>query len=424
MSWYEAPPGAPFGTKELPYGIFSLGDESPRVGVALGDQIIDVAALARTAGFDPEMFGHDTLNSLMALGPDVWAEARGVLQALVADEHGGDLVEPHLVPMAAARMHLPFAVADYVDFYASEHHARRVGEILRPGSPSLPAQWRRLPIGYHGRAGTVVVSGTDVRRPSGLRRGVADEPGFGPTERLDFEAELGWVVGVGSSRPVPVDAFAEHVFGAVLVNDWSARDIQAYEYVPLGPFLGKSFATSISAWVLPLAALRGAQLEPVEQDPEPPTYLRGPAAGFDVEVEVRLNGELVSRCPYRQMYWAPAQMLAHCTVNGATLRTGDLLASGTISGAEIDQAGSLIELTRNGTEPIVVAGQQRGYLLDGDEVVLSARAGAMRLGEVRGRIRPDWTGRITWVRAARSCSAWRFGCQSGNTTSSARNSMR
>jgi fumarylacetoacetase len=294
-------------------------------------------------------------------------------------------------------LHLPFAVGDYVDFYASEHHASNLGRLFRPGSPPLMPNWRHMPVGYHGRAGTVVVSGTDIVRPCGQRKAAdADAPTFGPAARLDIEAELGFVVGVPSrlGQPVPVDAFAAQVFGAVLLNDWSARDIQAWEYVPLGPHLGKSFATSISPWVVPLAALEPARVPLPGQDPQPLPYLRESTPwGLDIEVAVEWNGQVVSRPPYRTMYWSPAQMLAHMTANGASVRTGDLFASGTISGPEPDQRGAFIELSWGGRDPVTVHGEPRTFLLDGDEVVLTATApgatgGRVGFGEVRGRILP------------------------------------
>jgi fumarylacetoacetase len=298
------------------------------------------------------------------------------------------------VPMAEVTMHLPIAVADYVDFYSSEQHAANVGAIFRPGSDPLPPNWKHLPIGYHGRAGTVAVSGTPVVRPSGQR--LEDgTPVFGPSTRLDLEAELGFVVGAPSDRPVPVGAFADHVFGVCLLNDWSARDLQAWEYVPLGPFLGKSFLTSISPWVVPLAALEAARVPPPPRDPEPLAYLRDDEPwGLDITLEMRLNGETVSRPPASGLYWTAAQQLAHLTVNGATLRTGDLYGSGTVSGPERDQRGSLLELSWGGAEPLTLAdGSTRTFLADGDVVTLTASApgpGGTRIGfgEVTGRICP------------------------------------
>jgi fumarylacetoacetase len=293
-------------------------------------------------------------------------------------------------------MHLPVEVADYVDFYASEQHATNVGTIFRPDSPALPPNWSHLPIGYHGRAGTVVVSGTDVVRPSGQRRPDPGQlPPFGPSGKLDIECEVGFLVGPGSERgtPVPLAEADQHIFGVVLLNDWSARDIQAWEYVPLGPFLGKSFATSISAWVVPFDALRRAVVPLPAHDPPVLPYLDGPEAfGLDLHLEVDLNGTVVSRPEYQTMYWSPAQMLAHLTVNGASLRTGDLFASGTVSGATPDTFGSLLEITWNGEQPVGLAdGTSRGFLQDGDRVTLRGTApGAdghtVTLGEVTGAI--------------------------------------
>jgi fumarylacetoacetase len=274
-----------------------------------------------------------------------------------------------------------------------------VGRIFRPGQPPLPRNWLHMPLGYHGRAGSVVVSGTPVTRPDGLRWEPGDPgPSFGPSVRLDFEAEVGFVAGVPSAqgRPVPVAAFAEHVFGVCLVNDWSARDIQAFETVPLGPFLGKAFATSVSPWVVPLDALRPARVAHPPQDPAPPPYLRDDAGlwGLDLGLTVRINGSLVSEPPFATMYWTPAQLLAHLTCGGAPVRTGDLYASGTVSGPERNQLGCLLELTRGGAEPLDLPdGTRRTFLEDGDEVAISAAAPGpagerISLGEVRGRVIP------------------------------------
>jgi fumarylacetoacetase len=346
------------------YGVFSHGDGTRRIGWRAGDEVVDLSGLG-------EVYAQPSLNALMALGPDAWAESLAQVRA-----HDGPRV-----PLASATLHLPFDVADYVDFYSSLEHATNMGRLFRPNAEPLLPNWRFLPVGYHGRAGTVVVSGTDVRRPSGqVKEPDADAPVFGPSRRLDIELELGFVVGVPSAlgTPVPVDRFAEHVFGVVLVNDWSARDIQAWEYVPLGPFLGKSFQTSISAWVTPLALLEGRRVQAPPQDPAPLPYLAGGRDwALDVDLEVELNGEVISRGNARSLYWTMPQQLAHATVNGASLRTGDLMASGTISGPEPGSEGSLIELTGN-----------RAFLGDGDEVVLRGIAGEVELGEVRGRVLP------------------------------------
>jgi fumarylacetoacetase len=399
-TWVTVPDGSPFGVHTLPYGVFSTADEDPRVGVAIGDHVLDLAPLAAEENLDgAHVFSQASLNPFMALGPRAWTAVRGWVTELVSEEPHRDLVEPHLVPLADARLHMPFQVADYVDFYASQHHAENLGKIFRPESPALPSAWRHLPIGYHGRAGTVIPSGTDIVRPSGLRRD-GDVVTFGPSARLDIEAEVGFVVGVPSQlgEPVAVEAFADHVFGLVLVNDWSARDIQAFEAVPLGPFLGKSFATSISSWVVPLAAFEHARVEPPVRDPEPVDYLHdaeGQPWGLDLRLEVSWNATVVSRPPFAEMYWTAAQQLAHLTANGASLRTGDLYASGTVSGAAADERGSLLELTWNGEKPVTLAdGSTRTFLEDGDTVTITGSApgpdgNRIGLGEVSGSIRPS-----------------------------------
>jgi fumarylacetoacetase len=368
-----------FGLDHLPYGVYSLGAGAPRVGVRLGDSVLDVATVR------PEL-DRPTLDDFLALGPAAWAETRATIAQLAA----ADALAA--TPLADVRLALPFTVGDYVDFYASLDHASNVGRIFRPDQEPLLPNWRHLPVGYHGRAGTVVVSGTPVVRPCGqLKSPHEDAPGYGPSRRLDIEAEVGFVVGVGSERGsrIAVDQLADHVFGVVGLNDWSARDIQAWEYVPLGPFLGKSFATSVSAWVTPLAALEAAWCDLPRQEPAPLDYLRG-GRGLDIEVEVVVNGEVLSRPPFRTMYWSPAQMLAHLTVNGASTRPGDLFASGTISGPEPDTRGSLLELSWGGREPLP---DGRTFLDDGDEVTLRYSApgtdgGRIALGEVTGRIEP------------------------------------
>ncbi|GGF49276.1 fumarylacetoacetase [Marmoricola endophyticus] len=393
-TWVHGAAGSLYDLDHLPYGAFSLGSEPVRLGVRIGAQVLDLGAASHA--LRPEWTGLldvATLNPLMAAGPQVWTEVRAWVTELLSEpEQRADLT---LHPVEDVQLRLAWDVADYVDYYASEHHASNVGRIFRPEQQPLLPNWKHLPVGYHGRAGSVVVSGTDVRRPSGQRKAPgADAPTFGPCLRLDIEAELGFVVGrsLPLGTPVPTDEFAETVFGVVGVNDWSARDIQAWEYVPLGPNLAKSFATSVSAWVTPLAALEAARVPLPAQDPQVLPYLQetGPAA-YDVAVEVELDGEVVSRPPYASMYWSPAQMLAHLVVNGASLRVGDFYASGTISGPAKDQRGSFLELSWGGTEPFVAAGRERTFLEDGDEVVLrytapSASGGRLALGEVRGRV--------------------------------------
>ena len=392
MTWLELPSDSLFGVANLPYGVFDAGGESrtgPRVGVRIGDAVLDLAAVLG----DP-VFARPSLNAFMEQGRARWRDIRARITGLLTDERYRPDVEAALHPLPGVRLHLPFEVGDYVDFYASEHHATNVGRLFRPGGEPLTPNWKHLPIGYHGRSGTVVVSGTPVTRPRGQRRGER-APTFGPSGRLDFEAEVGYVVGAGSPPGVPVKTgeFADHVFGVFLVNDWSARDIQAWETVPLGPFLAKSFATSISPWVVPLEALEQARVSPPPQDPEPLPYLADTGKwGLDLALEVRLNGQVVSRPPYAGMYWTPAQMLAHMTVNGASARTGDFYASGTVSGPSPEQRGCLLELSWGGAEPLALPdGSVRTFLEDGDEVTITATApgaGGTRIGfgAVTGRI--------------------------------------
>ncbi|MFJ9368029.1 fumarylacetoacetase [Nocardia sp. NPDC101769] len=381
----EVPPSSGFGPAHLPYCVFRPLGGDPRVGARLGDSIIDLAV-----ALDDPMFAQPSLNAFMTQGRQCWREVRERVRA-VAD---AELPAAAVHSVRAVRLDLPMEIGDYVDFYASLDHATAMGRMLRPaGEPLLP-NWRHLPVGYHGRAGTVVVSGTEVVRPHGQRRTDSGTPDFGPSRRLDIEAELGFVVGAGSrlGTPIGTGEFAEHVFGVALVNDWSARDIQAWEGQPLGPFLGKSFATSLSAFVTPLDALAAARIPLPPQHPEPLPYLRDDTSwGLDITLTVEWNGQVISTPPFRRMYWSAAQMLAHLTVNGASTRTGDLFASGTISGAERAERGSLMEMSWGGTEPIELNGVQRTFLQDGDEVVITATApaiggGHLELGEVRGRI--------------------------------------
>jgi fumarylacetoacetase len=340
----------------LAYGVLTGGGVCAR----LDGRVLDLSAL------DP-VLDAGSLNPFMAAGPEFRRELATRL------EEGRQVESPELV--------LPIEVADYVDFYSSLAHAENLGRMFRPGSEPLLPNWRHLPVGYHGRAGTVVASGTPVRRPSG-QRGAGD---FGPSARLDIELEAGFVIGTPSpiGEPVPVESALDHVFGMVLVNDWSARDIQAWEYQPLGPFLGKSFATSVSCWVVPMEELAGLRVPAPPQEPEPLPYLREEPWAFDIPLEVELNGSVVARSNTRYLYWSIAQQIAHLTVNGASLHTGDLLATGTISGPRREERGSLIELSWNGSEPLELPdGATRSFLEDGDEVVLRGEP----LGQVRGRI--------------------------------------
>ena len=426
-SWVEsAQRDTDFPIQNLPFGVFRPrdDDEPPRVGMAIGDQILDLTACHDEGWFSgaAERAGDAcaaaTLNRLMALGRDTWTALRQQASDLLAtdspahraNQRLGDRV---LVAMRDADLLLPAAVGDYTDFYASVHHATNVGSMFRPDHPLLP-NYKWVPIGYHGRASSLVASGTPVRRPLGqVREPKADAPVFAPTRALDYEMEVGCFVGTGNPRGEPVSiAEAEaHLFGFCLVNDWSARDVQSWEYQPLGPFLAKNFATTVSPWVVTLEALEPFRVPAAERaagDPQPLPYLSSPAdqarGGVDVTVEVylasaRMRSESVapmrlSRGRVADLYWTPAQLLTHHTSNGCNLQPGDLFASGTVSGPTKESRGCLLELTWRGAEPLTLpTGETRTFLEDGDEVIMrgyAERAGAARIGfgECRGVIVP------------------------------------
>jgi fumarylacetoacetase len=388
---------AGFGLDHLPYGVVARAGEPPRCAVRLGDHAVDLQALQRAGllGELPEgVFAGPVLNPFLALGRAAWEATRARLQELLAADAAP------LIPLADTEPRLPVAVGDYVDFYSSLEHATNVGRLFRPDSDPLHPNWRRLPVGYQGRAGSVVVTGTPIHRPRGQSPPPAPggAPSFGPSRELDVELELGFITGDGPplGTPIPAAGVREHVFGFVLVNDWSARDLQRWEYRPLGPFLGKSFATSISAWVTPLAALEPYLVAGRPQDPAPLEYLRADGAwALDAELTVELDGETISATNARGLYWTFPQQLAHATVNGARVRAGDLFASGTISGAEPGSEGSLIERYRNAR-----------FLADGDTVVLrgSCGGGALALGEVAGTVRRALPATVTPWRAAGSAT--------------------
>ncbi len=362
---------AGFGIDHLPYASVIDADGRRFAAVRFGDAALDLVHV------EPSLFADGRLDRFLAAGPPAWDDVRGVATSLIEAD------ALRLVPLADLKVVLGFTVADYVDFYASVHHAANAGRILRPGADPLPANWKYVPVGYHGRAGSLVASGTPIARPAG----VTGPDVFEPSQRLDFEAEVAFVIGVPGRR-IPVAAAEQHVFGACLLNDWSARDIQRFETVPLGPFLGKSFATSIAPWITPLAALADRRCAPV-QDPQPVPPLREtePSHGLRLDLEVRINGTVISRPRFADMYWTYAQMLAHLTSNGSAVRTGDVFGSGTVSGPDRAQQGCLLELTRNGADPLVLDdGGTRAWLDDGDEVVISATAGPITMGEVAGRI--------------------------------------
>jgi len=402
-SWVAIPDDSMFPLENLPFGVATSADTaSPHIVVAVGDLALDLARAAEAGLLDSvhpdatSLFSSTTLNPFLASGRAIWESTRSVLQQLLSDHAYEPQVRQALLPQRALTHLLPIEVADYVDFYSSQQHALNVSQIFRPDSPQLPENWKYVPIGYHGRAGTVVVSGTPIKRPNGQRKPRnASTPSFGPSARLDIEAEVGFVVGTATALGTsltPAD-FADHVFGVVLLNDWSARDIQAWEYVPLGPFLGKSFATSISPWIVPLTALESARVPVPNQQPKVFDYLVDDDSWcLDIALEVRLNDTVISRPPFSTQYWSPGQQLAHMTVNGASLRCGDIYASGTVTGTHKDQRGSLLELSWGGTEPITLAdGSTRTFLLDADTVTIGARApGAggrpIGFGQVTGQV--------------------------------------
>jgi fumarylacetoacetase len=396
-----------FPIQNLPYGVFRHPSGKPRIGVAIGDFVLDVAALDAAGLLDlssapgRRLFAGTTLNAFMAAGPAVWREARTVIsQLLRADEptlrDNMTLRASALIPTAEVEMLLPADIGDYTDFYSSREHATNVGTMLRGPENALNPNWLYLPVAYHGRASSVVVSGTDLHRPLGQSKPAgAAAPVFGPSRALDFELEMGCFVGPGNplGEPVPAGQAAEHLFGMVLVNDWSARDIQAWEYQPLGPFLAKNFGTSVSPWVVTLQALEPFRVPGPAQQPEPFPYLRTDGNwAYDIRLEVLLQGERVCVSNARHLYWNVCQQLAHHTVNGCNLRPGDLLATGTISGPDAGSYGSLLELTWRGTRPLTLTGGTRTFLEDGDRVTMTGwcqgpgyRVG---FGEVTGKILP------------------------------------
>jgi len=412
--------GAEFPIQNLPFGVFRRRVNQARasVGIAIGDQVLDVAALAGQGFVAGQALSaaraceDDSLNALMAMGPDA---ARALRHAVSDLLRVGGLGEPSahelLVPMADADLLLPAHVGDYTDFYASIHHATNVGSMFRPDAPLLP-NYKYVPIGYHGRASSLVASGTQIRRPQGQTRDDPQQPpSLGPSRRLDYELEVGMFIGAGNAlgEPVPIADAERHVFGLCLVNDWSARDVQTWEYQPLGPFLAKNFATTLSPWVVTLDALAPFRVPASERpagDPAPLAYLSGApeAAGFAIALEVQLTtaamrarGDapyVVSRGSFTDMYWTVAQLVAHHTSNGCNLQPGDLLASGTVSGATPESRGCLLERTWKGTAPLALPdGEMRTFLEDGDEVTLRgscSRPGAVPIGfgECRGRILP------------------------------------
>ncbi|MDF1718594.1 MAG: fumarylacetoacetase [Antarcticimicrobium sp.] len=387
-SWVESAnaPDCPFPLNNLPYGVFSIGDGEPHCGVAIGDRILDVTA-AEAEGVialtDMPLFDVPFWNELMEEGPAVWAALRDRLIALLSEgAEERTKVEPLLVPMAGAEMHMPFAVSEYTDFYAGKNHAVNVGTMFRGAENALPPNWLHIPIGYNGRASSVVVSGTEVRRPWGqLKSPDHDKPAFLPSRRFDIELEMGAIVGTPSDGPITVQEADDHIFGYVLLNDWSARDIQAWEYQPLGPFQAKAAATTISPWIVSKAALEPFRTDTPAREVELLDHLKdcGPML-YDIELEVTLAPEgkpatTLARTNYKEMYYSAAQQLAHHSTSGCPMNAGDLLGSGTISGANKSERGSLLELSWGGKEPITLdSGETRTFIEDNDTLTLKGAA--------------------------------------------------
>ena len=414
-SWVEVAPGSDFPIQNLPFGAFAVEGDEPHIGVAIGEHIFDLHLASEAELFDGviarTVLQAPALNTLLASGKEAWTAVRERLVSLLradSSELADASREGLLVRQGDVRMLMPFAPGDYVDFYSSIEHATNMGKMFRPDSEALLPNWRWIPIGYHGRSSTIVVDQTRIVRPSGQRRPPNESvPSFGASRQLDIELEMGFVTGPGNKlgSSISVDDARDHIFGLVLVNDWSARDIQAWEYQPLGPFLGKSFATSVSPWIVTLDALEPYRVAGPSQDPQPLPYLRtGEPWNYDVTLIIELQtrkmreegaaAEIISRSNFKQMYWNMAQQLAHASSNGTAVRPGDLYASGTISGSQPDSYGSLIELTWRGTKPLTLrSGETRAFLEDGDTVTLRGFCEApgkprIGFGSVSGTIAP------------------------------------
>jgi fumarylacetoacetase len=418
-SFIDVPPESDFPIQNLPYGIFKPRNGRPRAGVAIGDLVLDLSVLEENGHFRDivtasvsggrqasEIFSNDSLNAFMALGRPAWKRTRDILQHLLSADTGtlrdnAELCARAFHKQSEVTMQLPARIGDYTDFYSSYHHAHNVGSMLRGPDNALMPNWKWLPVAYHGRASSIVVSGTEVKRPKGQTKPPdASSPVYGPSKSLDFELETAFFIGPGNSlsQPVSIDRAEDHIFGIVLMNDWSARDIQTWEYQPLGPFLAKNFCTSISPWVVTLEALEPFRKGLPAQDPPPLSYLKRAADfTFDIQLEARLQTakmsepQTITRTNFRSLYWSIAQQLAHHTVNGCNLQTGDLLASGTISGPTEDSRGCMLELAWRGANPVrLSSGETRKWLEDGDTLSIAGWCQGddyrIGFGEVRGRI--------------------------------------
>jgi fumarylacetoacetase len=413
-SFIEVSPDSHFPLENLPFGVFQPKDAKTRVGVAIGDFVLDLSVLEELGHFqspefrDQKIFLQDSLNAFLALGRPAWRRTREIVRHLLSAEtpslrDDARLRESAFHEQKDVVMKLPSRIGNYTDFYSSYHHAHNVGTMLRGAENALMPNWKWLPVAYHGRASSVIVSGTDVRRPSGQTKPPdAASPSFGPTKSLDFELEMAFLIGPGNSlgEPVRIDRAFDHIFGLVLMNDWSARDIQAWEYQPLGPFLAKNFGTSISPWVVTLEALEPFRKPLPQQEPEPLSYLRAENDfTFDIHLEAGLQTSsmearhVITRTNFQNLYWSIAQQLAHHTVNGCNLQPGDLLASGTISGPTEESRGCMLELTWRGANPLKLPNNEtRKWLEDGDSLTITGwcQGDGYRIGfgEVNGRILP------------------------------------
>ena len=413
-SFIDVAPDSHFPIQNLPFGIFKPANAGARVGVAIGELVLDLAVIEELGHFqmpefqDRRVFSEGALNGFLALGRPAWSKARKVIQDLLAADtttlrDDAELRTRAFHAQKDVTMQLPARIGDYTDFYSSYHHAHNVGTMLRGPENALMPNWKWLPVAYHGRASSIVVSGADVRRPHGqIKPPDAPAPIFGPSRSFDYELETAFLIGPGNAlgEPVPIDRAADHIFGLVLMNDWSARDVQAWEYQPLGPFLAKNFCTSISPWVVTLEALEPFRKPLPPQDPEPLPYLR--AANdftYDIQLEARLQTaamktpHVITRTNFQNLYWSISQQLAHHTVNGCNLQPGDLLASGTISGPTEESRGCMLELTWRGANPLTLPnGETRKWLEDGDSLTITgwAQGEGYRIGfgEVTGKVVP------------------------------------
>mmetsp|Transcript_8066 Transcript_8066/g.20671 ORF Transcript_8066/g.20671 Transcript_8066/m.20671 type:complete len:419 (-) Transcript_8066:96-1352(-) len=413
-TWIECPEGTEFPIQNIPFGVFSTEDEpAPRCGTRIGDTVVDLAKISAAVFTGPvlsankDVFAAPGLNGFMGLGKPAWKEAREALQAAFSKDNGvlrdnAELCAAALFSVDKVKMHLPAKIGDYTDFYSSKVHATNVGTMFRDPAKALLPNWLHLPVGYHGRASSVVVSGTDLKRPNGQQRPDLEKPPvYGPCKLLDFELEMAFFTGPGNElgEPIPIDKADDHIFGMVLMNDWSARDIQKWEYVPLGPFLAKSFCTTVSPWVVTMDALAPFAVDNHVQEPEPLPYLRhADKFNFDINLSAAVAAPgaaptTVSTTNFKHMYWTMKQQLAHHTVSGCNIHPGDLLGSGTISGPSDDALGSMLELCWKGTREVDIGGGEvRKFLKDGDSVILKGYCQGdgykVGFGECSGKILP------------------------------------